>query len=90
MLRYKKNDEVKAYPVYGMVISEVEVDMLTGQHLIRRVDLLEDVGISLNPKIDVGQIEGAFVMGIGFWTSEELIYDPDTGGLANYRTWVRT
>ena len=50
--------------------------------------MLEDVGISLNPAIDVGQIEGAFIMGMGLWTSEELIYDPETGSLANYRTWV--
>ena len=71
-----------------MTISEVEVDVLTGQHLIHRVDILQDIGISLNPKIDVGQIEGAFIMGIGFWTMEELIYDPNTGSLGNYRTWV--
>lgn len=63
--------------------------MLTGQHVIRRVDLMEDTGVSLNPEIDVGQVEGAFVMGIGYWTSEDLVYDPKTGELTNNRTWVR-
>ncbi|XP_014224706.2 xanthine dehydrogenase/oxidase-like isoform X1 [Trichogramma pretiosum] len=80
-------DEVKTYPVYGVAVSEVEIDVLTGQHLIHRVDILADSGTSLNPKVDIGQVEGGFVMGIGYWTSEELIYDPNTGALTNYRTW---
>jgi len=80
---------MKPYAIYGVTIAEVEIDLLTGQHIIRRVDLMEDAGISLNPEIDVGQVEGAFVMGIGYWTSEELIYDSETGALTNDRTWVR-
>ncbi|XP_058788859.1 xanthine dehydrogenase/oxidase-like isoform X2 [Phymastichus coffea] len=80
-------DEIKMYAIYGVTITEVEVDMLTGEHLIHRVDIMEDAGVSLSPKIDVGQVEGAFVMGIGYWTCEDLIYDPETGGLTNYRTW---
>jgi len=52
------------------------------------VDLIEDAGISLNPEIDVGQIEGSFVMGAGYWTSEDIIYDAKTGMLMNDRTWV--
>ncbi|XP_043496073.1 indole-3-acetaldehyde oxidase-like [Polistes fuscatus] len=75
------------YKIYGVTIAEVEIDVLTGQHLIQRVDLLEDTGVSLNPEIDLGQVEGAFIMGIGYWTSEDLIYDPKTGALTNYRTW---
>lgn len=86
--RFNPQKEIKSYPIYGVAASEVEVDMLTGQHLIRRVDLIEDTGVSLNPKIDVGQVEGAFVMGIGYWTSEDLIYETETGRLVNYRTWV--
>ncbi|XP_020286836.1 xanthine dehydrogenase/oxidase-like isoform X2 [Pseudomyrmex gracilis] len=82
-----KEDVLKAYSIYGVTIAEVEIDLLTGQHIIRRVDLVDDVGISLNPEIDVGQVEGAFMMGIGYWTSEDLIYDPKTGALTNYRTW---
>ncbi|XP_066582260.1 uncharacterized protein [Prorops nasuta] len=80
-------DDVKPYGIYGVTIAEVEVDVLTGQHLIHRVDIMEDAGISMNPEIDLGQVEGAFVMGIGYWTSEELIYDSETGVLANNRTW---
>ncbi|XP_023247177.1 xanthine dehydrogenase-like [Copidosoma floridanum] len=84
---YTPNPQINSYKIYGATVSEVEIDVLTGQHLIRRVDIIEDLGESLNPKIDVGQIEGAFVMGIGYWTCEDLIYDPKTGGLTNYRTW---
>lgn len=80
--------EMTPYPIYGVTIAEVEVDVLTGQHLIHRVDILEDAGISLNPEIDVGQVEGAFVMGIGYWTSEDLVYCPETAILTNQRTWV--
>ena len=82
------NEEIKSHSVYGATVSEVEIDVLTGQHLIRRVDILADTGISLSPQIDIGQVEGAFVMGAGYWTSEELIYDPEDGNLTNFRTWV--
>ncbi|XP_034939273.1 xanthine dehydrogenase 1-like [Chelonus insularis] len=84
MLGHKQE---KKYDIYGVTVAEVEIDVLTGQHLIRRVDLLEDVGTSMNPEIDLGQAEGAYVMGIGYWTSEDIIYDPKTGLLVNYRTW---
>ncbi|XP_018304122.1 xanthine dehydrogenase 1-like [Mycetomoellerius zeteki] len=78
---------MKPYPIYGVTIAEVEIDVLTGQHIVRRVDLMIDAGQSLNPKIDIGQVEGAFVMGMGYWTSEDLMYDPKTGVLTNDRTW---
>ncbi|XP_076639451.1 xanthine dehydrogenase/oxidase isoform X2 [Colletes latitarsis] len=82
-----KDDGIKPYYIYGVTITEVEIDVLTGQQIIRRVDLMEDAGISMNPELDLGQIEGAFVMGLGFWTSEDLMYDPKSGQLTNYRTW---
>ncbi|KAL6263816.1 hypothetical protein P5V15_003899 [Pogonomyrmex californicus] len=85
-----QDDTLKNYNIYGVTIAEVEIDVLTGQHIIRRVDLMEDAGISLNPEIDVGQVEGAFVMGVGCWTSEDLIYDPKTGVLKSDRTWNYT
>ncbi|XP_065224600.1 uncharacterized protein LOC135848592 [Planococcus citri] len=78
------------YNVFGAAVSEVEVDLLTGQCLINRVDLLEDVGQSLSPTIDLGQVEGAYVMGLGYWLSEKLIYDQDTGALLTNRTWNYT
>jgi|LakMenEpi03Aug12_release.lakeMendotaPanAssembly.Ray.scaffolds.fasta_scaffold16747_7 xanthine dehydrogenase molybdopterin binding subunit/xanthine dehydrogenase small subunit len=59
----------------GVAVSEVEVDGFTGMHRVRRVDILHDVGDSLNPGIDRGQIEGGFVQGMGWLTSEELKWD---------------
>lgn len=113
------------YFIYGTTVTEVEVDVLTGQYqvlsicqlqlvlmfflmlLIRypyplsviltpsipyqilRVDLMEDCGQSMSPEVDVGQAEGAFIMGLGYFTSEELVHDSDTGVLLTNRTWVR-
>ncbi len=59
----------------GVAVSEVEVDGRTGMHRVRRVDIIHDVGDSLNPGIDRGQIEGGFVQGMGWLTSEELKWD---------------
>jgi xanthine dehydrogenase large subunit len=63
------------YFAYGAAVSEVEVDSLTGENRIARVDILHDVGNSLNPAVDMGQIEGGFVQGAGWLTSEELCWD---------------
>jgi xanthine dehydrogenase large subunit len=63
------------YFAYGASASEVEVDTLTGEYRLRRVDILHDVGQSLNPAIDLGQIEGGFVQGMGWLTTEELWWD---------------
>ena len=63
------------YFVYSVGCSEVEIDVLTGEFTILRADLLYDAGKSPNPAIDVGQIEGAYVQGVGFATTEELVYD---------------
>ena len=63
------------YFAYGAAVTEVEVDTLTGENRIRRVDILHDVGRSLNPAIDLGQIEGGFVQGAGWLTTEELWWD---------------
>ncbi|XP_063538704.1 uncharacterized protein LOC134747956 [Cydia strobilella] len=85
---YSSNDGVKPYFIYGVIALELEVDILTGNHDIRRVDLLEDTGRSLSPEIDVGQIEGAFIMGLGYFTSEKTLYDSATGQLLTDRTWT--
>ncbi|KAM3930799.1 xanthine dehydrogenase/oxidase [Leptodactylus fuscus] len=65
------------YFSYGVACSEVEIDCLTGDHKNLRTDIVMDVGTSLNPAIDIGQIEGAFVQGLGLFTLEELKYSPD-------------
>ena len=56
------------YFAYGVAVSEVIVDTLTGEHRLLAVDVLHDVGTSLNPAIDLGQVEGAFVQGYGWLT----------------------
>jgi xanthine dehydrogenase molybdopterin binding subunit/xanthine dehydrogenase small subunit len=63
------------YFVCGAAVAEVEVDGFNGMHRVLRVDVVEDVGNSLNPGIDVGQIEGGLVQGIGWLTREELLWD---------------
>jgi len=63
------------YFAYGAAVSEVEVDCLTGESRISRVDILYDAGQSINPGIDIGQIEGGFVQGAGWLTSEEVWWD---------------
>jgi len=60
------------YYAYGAAVSEVVVDTLTGEHRLLRVDILHDCGDSLNPAVDLGQVEGGFVQGVGWLTSEEL------------------
>jgi xanthine dehydrogenase large subunit len=63
------------YFAYGAACSEVVVDTMTGEMRVTRVDILHDVGKSLNPAIDIGQIEGGFVQGMGWLTTEELVWD---------------
>ena len=74
------------YFAYGVAASEVEVDGFTGAYHTRRVDIVHDVGDSLSPLVDIGQIEGAFVQGAGWLTLEDLRWDesdrPDRGRLA--------
>ena len=65
------------YFAYGAAVSEVAVDLLTGENRILRTDILHDAGRSLNPAIDTGQIEGGFVQGAGWLTTEELVWDGD-------------
>ncbi|MGH8573924.1 MAG: molybdopterin cofactor-binding domain-containing protein, partial [Gammaproteobacteria bacterium] len=63
------------YFAYGAALSEVVIDTLTGEHRVVAVDILHDVGRSLNPAVDLGQIEGGFIQGMGWLTSEELFFD---------------
>lgn len=71
------------YYAYGAAVSEVSIDTLTGEYLVDRTDILHDVGKSLKPAIDIGQIEGGFVQGMGWLTTEELWWD-DKGRLRTH------
>jgi xanthine dehydrogenase large subunit len=77
------------YYAYGAAVSEVEVDAFTGQYRLLRADLLEDVGVSLSPLVDRGQIEGGFIQGVGWLTLEELVWDAEgrlaTNGASTYK-----
>ncbi|HWM65114.1 MAG TPA: xanthine dehydrogenase molybdopterin binding subunit [Steroidobacteraceae bacterium] len=85
------------YYAYGAAIAEVAVDTLTGETRLLRADILHDVGSSLNPAIDLGQIEGGFLQGIGWLTSEELFWNdkgvlqthaPSTYKIPTARDWA--
>ena len=65
------------YFAYGAAVSEVLIDTLTGEYKVTRVDICHDVGQSINPVIDIGQIEGAFIQGMGWLTTEELVWGAD-------------
>ena len=77
------------YFAYGAACAEVIVDTLTGEYKMLRTDILHDVGASLNPAIDTGQVEGAFVQGMGWLTMEELVWNAKgkllTNGPASYK-----
>jgi xanthine dehydrogenase large subunit len=77
------------YFAYGACVSEVEVNRFTGEYITRRVDILHDVGDSLSPLIDKGQIEGGFYQGMGWLTLEELVWNSDgrlaTNGASTYK-----
>ena len=71
------------YFAYGAAVTEVVVDVLTGEHRVLRVDILHDCGDSLNPAVDLGQVEGGYVQGVGWLTTEELWWN-DRGELGTH------
>jgi xanthine dehydrogenase large subunit len=77
------------YFAYGAAVSEVEVDGATGQYTLLRTDILHDVGDSISPLVDRGQVEGGFVQGVGWLTQEEMVWDKDgrirTGNASTYK-----
>lgn len=77
----------KRYDIWAACCLEVEVDVLTGVYMIRRADLIEDSGRSMSPYVDIGQVEGAFIMGLGLYTSEMVKFDPQTGQKLSNGTW---
>eukprot|EP00026_Physarum_polycephalum_P000747 Phypoly_transcript_00748.p1 GENE.Phypoly_transcript_00748~~Phypoly_transcript_00748.p1 ORF type:complete len:1347 (+),score=177.55 Phypoly_transcript_00748:570-4043(+) len=74
------------YNSYAVACSEILLDVLTGEYQNLRTDILFDCGISLNPAVDIGQVEGAFVQGIGLFMQEEVLLDP-SGNLITDGTW---
>jgi xanthine dehydrogenase large subunit len=72
------------YFAYGAACAEVVIDTLTGEHKLLRADVLHDVGASLNPAIDIGQVEGAFIQGMGWLTMEQLWWHPTSGKLMTH------
>uniref|UniRef100_A0AAR2K435 FAD-binding PCMH-type domain-containing protein n=1 Tax=Pygocentrus nattereri TaxID=42514 RepID=A0AAR2K435_PYGNA len=72
----KQEGRPYAYFTYSACCSEVELDCLTGEYRTVRTDLVADIGRSINPAIDIGQIEGAFMQGLGLYTMEELKFSP--------------
>jgi xanthine dehydrogenase large subunit len=77
------------YFSYGAACSEVAIDLLTGEYKLLRTDILHDVGRSIHPQIDIGQIEGGFLQGVGWLTTEELVWDKNgkllTQGASTYK-----
>ncbi|XP_024538449.1 probable aldehyde oxidase 1 [Selaginella moellendorffii] len=84
---FVSSPEALTYINYGAAASEVEIDVLTGEYEILQTDIVYDCGKSINPAVDIGQIEGAFAQGVGFFTSEEHRHD-EQGKLINDGTWT--
>lgn len=80
--------EVNSYAIFAVACTEVELDVLTGQFLVTRTDLLQDAGISMSPLVDIGQIEGAWVMGQGLFTCERIKFHPTSGERLTNDTWT--
>lgn len=85
---YSKNDAPIDYDIYSVAVSEVQVDILTGETVVQRVDIVYDCGQMLSPQIDIGQIEGGFIQGLGLMLTEKLRYHPDTGENLTHSTWT--
>src|SRR5262249_19431290 len=77
------------YFAYGAAVSEVEIDGFTGEYRLLRTDILHDVGESISPLVDRGQVEGGFIQGVGWLTLEELVWDSQgrlmTNGASTYK-----
>ena len=75
------------YFVYAAAVTVTELDILTGEIQVLSIDIVYDNGISLNPKIDCGQIEGGMVMALGWCLTEDIVHDPKTGVMRTNGTW---
>lgn len=84
---FNPDKKFHSYFTYGAACSEAEIDILTGEHQLLRSDIMYDCGESINQSIDIGQLEGAFVMGIGAYFTERVQYHEDTGEPLLTNTW---
>ncbi|KAK3793082.1 hypothetical protein RRG08_038587 [Elysia crispata] len=82
-----QNSPMNIYATWMAGVVETEVDVLTGEFQVKRVDMMADFGESMNPIVDIGQVEGAFVMGLGAYLTEDIFYNKETGQLLNDGTW---
>lgn len=85
--QYENDKNPFTYNSYGVACAEVFIDVLTGETQILRADILFDCGVSLNPAVDIGQVEGAFVQGIGYFLTEHIEIDQTTGRNLTNGTW---
>jgi len=83
----EQHDKLFDYATQGVGCIEVELDALTGEIAILRADILMDQGCPLNPLIDLGQVEGGFMMALGYYLTEEVLYSPTTGTQLSLGTW---
>ena len=88
MLTGEKNIKRYKIVVKDKYLNQIRIYRQNDQYN-SRTDIIEDTGSSLSPEIDIGQIEGAFMFGLGLWTSEEVKFHPTTGKILTYDTWVR-
>ena len=83
----EQHNKLFDYATQGVGCIEVELDALTGEIAIMRADILMDQGCPLNPLIDLGQVEGGFMMALGYYLTEEVLYSPTTGTQLSLGTW---
>lgn len=76
------------YETYGLAATEIELDVLTGETRVLKSQLMFDIGKSFNPMVDVGQVEGSFIMGMGQHMNETVEFDKSTGKLLTDNTWT--
>ncbi|XP_052742235.1 uncharacterized protein LOC112057841 isoform X2 [Bicyclus anynana] len=76
-----KEEDLSNYSAFAVTVLEVQLDVMTGNFLEIRCDIIEDVGTSANPNIDIGQVEGGYVQGLSYLSSEHLVFDKNTGKL---------
>uniref|UniRef100_A0A2C9KXF5 Aldehyde oxidase/xanthine dehydrogenase a/b hammerhead domain-containing protein n=1 Tax=Biomphalaria glabrata TaxID=6526 RepID=A0A2C9KXF5_BIOGL len=86
-MTYPTDKYASRYNYYSVACVEAELDVLNGQYQLRLMDMLYDAGISMNPELDIGQAEGGFIMGMGYFLLEGMKFDPTIGKALHDGTW---